>query len=313
MSFLSLIPFIIHMGKNVLFSEGHGESIRGRIFGPFATLHEILKKFHYRFSYSDYTRLNRQILRHYDLLVIYCPTSPFTQREISDIQSFISRGGRLLLIGNPNNPLMSVFPYRITHVITKFIGNFMHIPNITGKVADCLNDISRRFGIFFVSDWIRGGQNYFSPSSKSEYGNPPTRFRIPIISHFESHPIFKKIPHFYYQGCSLELTKEAKPLAYSDPDTRPPKAIVMATAQFGEGYVFATGSPLMFIDYYVPELGIRCPFHAQLALNIFTWLIRKGRYEPSYEKPSINEKVCPYCGYRNSRTQYFCEKCGNAI
>ncbi|HUY00677.1 MAG TPA: hypothetical protein VMV49_14045 [Candidatus Deferrimicrobium sp.] len=298
------------MGKRILFSEGHGEIVRfqksitsnilssiGGIRSPFETLEQILMKFNYSLHYSGEKKISIDYLRNYDILVSVKPIKPFTPHEISALEKFVQSGGALLILGQYLTPIFTLMPNQIMPAIK---GKFW-------KTYEHLNNITRKFGIFFIADWI-------SPENK-QHATQNILYPVMTISHFESHSIFQKIKNFYYQGCSIELTDEAIPLAYTDKDTKPPHAIVMAISQYGEGRAFTTGSSLIFTDNRVQNLGIRNPQHAQLVLNIFTWLSHKKHSEKLSLKPksSQNKKYCPYCGLENPVAESFCGGCGSSI
>jgi hypothetical protein len=247
------------MGKKVLFSEGHGEIVRsqktmastflsaiGGSLNPFVSLEKILVQFDYSLHYSGQRKLTLNYLRKYDILFVIKPIGAFTPSEITAIEKFVQLGGSLLLIGSHALPTFFLMPKQILGALK----------GGAGKVYEYLNNISRKFGIFFISDRIQPG--------KSKYIAQNIAYSTPLITRLEAHPIFRKINSFYYEGSPLELTAEATPMAYTDPDTHPSKAIVMAVAKRGDGYVFATGSPLIFIDNRIQDLSIRNPQHAQL-------------------------------------------------
>lgn len=322
------------MGKKVLFSEGHGEvartekSVISTIIGamggqirPFETLRRILLRFNYSLNYSGGRKLSLRYLRNFDILVVNNPVKELHSTEISAIEKFVNMGGSLLLIGRNAYPRVSSIAQRIP----------LNIMAPLRKVHDVLNNVSRKFGIFFISDWIK-------PLRKSSWGTPSQDERrrylsdleLPQISeqeltslimagylkisNFEPHPVFRKIGKFYYLGCSIELTKEAVPLAHTDTKTHPSNAVVMAIANYGDGRVFGTGSPAIFTDNRIPFVGINNPQQAQLALNIFTWLARRGPIKVKKPKPVVPSKnICPFCSYENLPHEHFCSNCGSSI
>jgi hypothetical protein len=303
-----MIIYTFYMGKRVLFLEGHGEIVRfkksittnilssmGGIRSPFETLEQILIKFNYSLHYSGEKRISIGYLRNYDILVTIKPLKPFTPHEISALEKFVQLGGAFLILGQYLSPMFMLMP---NHIMSTLKGNVW-------KTHEHLNNVSRKFGIFFITDWIRLGKDRAATQNNLSL--------IPFISHFESHPIFQKIKNFSYQGCSIELTDGALPLAYTDKDTTPPNAIVMAISHYGEGRVFATGSSLIFTENRFQNIGIRNPQHGQLVLNIFTWLA----HQQSSEKPITNspllKKSCPYCGHENFANENFCSECGSSI
>lgn len=310
------------MGKRVLISESHGETIRsgksftGSIFNPlgyishpFRSFERILKSFHYSIDYSKDHPLNHHILRSYDIIIINNPLVKFQHFETSSIEKFISRGGALLLIGRSTIPVLSK------------ISDHIPIPllNSLKNVHPILNGISQKFGISFVPDWIHLQFDNWNEQI-SYYSDLPENQRNQLrvgnhlkISKFAYHPILRKIKFLYYQGCSLKLTQDALALAYTDNNTVPPNAIIMATANHGDGRIFATGSQLIFVDTRLKELSIQNPQHAQLVLNIFTWLhgTLTEKAPPVTKIP--DDKICPFCHTKNKPSQPFCNNCGSSI
>lgn len=282
------------MGKNVLFAEGHGEPVRVKKtiitsllkkmrgnLNPFDYLILNLSQFGYSFQFSENRTLSLQFLRNYDILIIYSPTYPLSTKEIIAIEKFVQLGGSLLLIGLSFFPILSLKASEIPSIKTSITNPISGIGSGTTKFFEYINNISRKFGIFFISTLLRGGKNSYFPKKSSIKPDQLPLHKIPLISYFEPNPIFRKIQNFYHYGCSLEVTEEAQPLAYSDQDTVPSKAIVIAISQLNAGRVFATGSPIIFTQLGIEELSIRNRQHAQLALNIFTWLSHKGKIKLS--------------------------------
>jgi hypothetical protein len=324
--FLTSCVVNFSMGKKVLFAEGHGEPVRvkpsiinsaikriGVKLDPFESLKTSLERFGYSIQFSENRSLSLQLLRKHDILVVYNPTRPLTSQEIDAIEKFVQLEGSLLLIGQstlPTLPLMSAEgPFAFSN-ISNAISDMMR--GIT-KFYEYINNISRKFGIFFISDIIHGGNNSYPLTRPSKYKDPIPYFNVPLISHLEPHPIFQKIKQFYYYGCCLDVTQEARPVAYSDVDTTPSKAIVMATSQASGGRVFATGSPILFTQKGLADLSTRDKEHAQLALNIFTWLAHKGSAKVAPKQAQPLQNRCPFCQHENPPGEIFCRKCGASI
>jgi hypothetical protein len=279
----------------------------------FGILKNYLLRFGYSIHYSGNKKLSVQFLRNYDILVVCNPTRPLGANAIIAIEKFVQLGGSLLLIGLASLPILSLTASEIPNIITRATDTVSGIGIGASKFFEYINNVSRKFGIFFISTLLKGGKNSYSPTSSSIKTDKLSAFKVPLISHFEPNPIFRKIQNFYHYGCYLEVTKEAHPLAYSDADTIPPKTIVMAISQLNEGRVFATGSPILFSQIGIKELSIRNGQHAQLALNIFTWLAHKGQIKATDVKVMPSPKICPFCQYQNSSEEVFCHSCGASI
>jgi len=313
------------MGKRVLFTEGHGEPVRikqsvitsiikkmGAKLDPFGSLINYLLCFGYSTEFSENRSLSLQFLRNYDILVIYNPTSPLSSQEIGAIEKYVQLEGSLLLIGQSPISILPLMPAEGPFAISNITNAVSGMTSGASKFYEYINNISRKFGIFFISDLLQGGKNSYSFTKPSSTRGSQS-FKVPLISHFEPHAIFQKIPHFYYYGCCLEVTQGASPLAYGDADTTPSNAIVMAISHTSSGRVFATGSPIFFMQGGVEDLSIRNRQHAQLALNIFTWLSHKGQAKVAPKKAEQPPKRCPFCQHENPSGENLCRKCGASI
>lgn len=314
------------MGKTILFAEGHGEPVRvkqsiintvikkiGVKLDPFELLQNYLLHFGYSLHFSENRSLSLPLLRKHDILVIYNPTRPLSSQEINAIEKFVQLEGSLLLIGQCTIPIFPLMSAEGPIAFSNISGTVSGLMSGALKFYEYINNISRKFGIFFISDILQGGKNSYILARPSSSRKDLQSFNIPLISHFEPHPIFQNIKRFYYYGCCLEVTQGAAPLAYSDADTRPANAIVMATSQTGGGRVFATGSPIIFTQSSESNLSIHNKEHAQLALNIFTWLAHKGLARVAPEKTEEISKHCPFCQHENPPNESFCRKCGASI
>ncbi|MHA1267727.1 MAG: zinc-ribbon domain-containing protein [Candidatus Helarchaeota archaeon] len=312
----------------VLFTEGHGEvfyrkkSIIHNLLmmgtrSPFYPLNVILLRYDYAVKFSE-KKLSLNMLRDFDILVIFNPTKMFHRSEVLAVEKFVYRGGSLLLVGRPKYPILS----SLARFAPKAIGRSMR------DVHKPLNFLSTHFGIIFIPNQIRPKPaSYWNQSLGIEpsmdevydhlaYAKQDQLIfgRIARISNFIPHPIFKNVKSFYYQGCSLEITKNALPLAFTDSYTIPPKAVVMGTNIYGDGRVLAIGSSLFFFKHLLKEISIQNPQHSQLILNIFSWLSQKAPEESLQPvKLPPREKICPFCGEKNSSSAPFCNSCGSSI
>jgi unsaturated rhamnogalacturonyl hydrolase len=125
-----------------------------------------------------------------------------------------------------------------------------------------LNQLAQRFGIKFNGD-LRNAV--------------PTRKDMArgTFSEFPDHPLFKDVKMIYMKEIStLTAQDPAQPLLTADKqDDGQGKDIIMATAHFGKGFVFAVGDPWVYneyIDVKTPTLPIE---NHKAAQNLVRWLL----------------------------------------
>jgi unsaturated rhamnogalacturonyl hydrolase len=82
---------------------------------------------------------------------------------------------------------------------------------------------------------------------------PNARDRTPgtfTAAQFPDSPLFKDVKMIYMKEiCTLQVKDPAKPLLVVDNEQHTGKDIVMATAQYGKGFVFAVGDPWFYNEY----------------------------------------------------------------
>ena len=185
--------------------------------------------------------ITSDLLANYDVLVIGEPQDIlFSDDEIAAIHSFVNGGGGLLL-GT------SWYKY---------------------NQPDILNPISSVFGVKFRLDEImddtdNNGQSYY-----------------PLITNFASdEPLCSGISAIVYNGGSLEISGNAKAIAWGDDDSYAldasgvytvrigEKPVAVAVATYGQGRVVLTGGLTPYTD-----TNIDFKDDAKFAVNIISWL-----------------------------------------
>jgi hypothetical protein len=158
-------------------------------------------------------------LRSVTAFVVISPIRNFSRAEVQAVSDFVDRGGRLLLIGEPTNFVVTVeedffgFDFRI---------NTDDIP---------LNTLANRFNIIFQGDYLY--------NTVENEGN----FRNIILKHegFADHALLDGIDQLAFYGShSLQLGAGSQPLITADNNTwssatdRPGDLVVAATSREGE-------------------------------------------------------------------------------
>ena len=110
-----------------------------------------------------------------------------------------------------------------------------------------------------------------------------------LISNFQKHSItegVKTVCFGDYGGFPIEISgNKANPIAFSDKNSDPSKATVLAVAKYGEGKSVLFSSSTTFQDKYLNMYDNR-----KLAQNIFTYL-SKPATAPSPEEPAIEKPI----------------------
>ncbi|MFX1296390.1 MAG: hypothetical protein ACFFD2_16245 [Promethearchaeota archaeon] len=121
-----------------------------------------------------------------------------------------------------------------------------------------LSTITEKCGILFNNDEIL---DPYSNLGVDAY---------PLISNFVKHPILSDIENICFRiGCSLIITNNAIPLAFTEDSTGPPKKAILGLGTYGKGYVFVSGSYEIFKDNV--KGGINYSNNAKLILNLLNW------------------------------------------
>ena len=156
--------------KNILFDESHcADGTALWTPGNVSLLGWMLRENGYNSSTNFNESLDSGILSNYDILVIVFPMIAFTAGELTAIESFVSSGGSLLLVGVDSQ---NFYAYRNTH----------------------LNALAPTFGITFRNDRMHETISSFGAHNITE--------EVSVLYPGVNHP-----PRF--TGCSLSLSSPA--------------------------------------------------------------------------------------------------------
>lgn len=169
----------------------------------------------------------------YDVLVLACPdASRLNKFEIDEITHYVQSGGNLLLLS--------------------------HAGGDRGRGTN-LNELAQNFGIQFINDQVFDEVHNLGLNS------------LAIIKDFKEHHIFKNIQKICYRaGCSIEVSSNAKLIAFADSIAEPTNAGIIATNDIKLGRILASGSYEMFRNQI--SGGFDYETHKKFLLNIFDWL-----------------------------------------
>lgn len=125
------------------------------------------------------------------------------------------------------------------------------------------NLLAQRFGITFNID-LRNAVPTVADRAKGTF----------FAAQFPDHPLFRGVPAIYMKEiCTLAVKPPAEPLLVVDNDQGTGKDIIMATAKYGKGLVFAVGDPWFYneyIDLKSPPLPID---NHKAAENFCRWML----------------------------------------
>lgn len=233
----------------IAFDETHNEG--GRLQTTYSKLKEKLENEGFNcFSIIDFPVVLKK-LQEFNILVIAGPDlSKFRQTEIRDIIKFVDTGGGLLVMSDAG-------------------GDRGHMTN--------LNNITISFGIRFNNNQVTDSRHNLGIDT------------VPIITDFRKHDIVKEIEKICYRaGCSLTVSGNALPIAFSNRIANPQSAPIIAVTEYGLGAVIAVGTYEMFRTEGLG--GIDTPQNSRLALSIFHWLAKIPKAIPVVSAEVISEK-----------------------
>jgi unsaturated rhamnogalacturonyl hydrolase len=125
------------------------------------------------------------------------------------------------------------------------------------------NLLAQRFGITFNID-LRNAVPTVADRARGTF----------FAAQFPDHPLFSDVPAIFVKEiCTLQVKPPAQPLLVVDNEQGTGKDIIMATAQYGKGLVFAVGDPWFYneyIDLKSPPLPID---NHKAADNFCRWLL----------------------------------------
>ena len=170
------------------------------------------------------------------------------------------------IIVDPDTPKETANPNYMTDSsaaeIAKWVedgGVLVLLANDTGNCElENFNKLSDKFGIHFNED------------SRNKVTG--TNFSMGKFDKFPDHPLFKGVGAIYLKEIStLKLSSPAEPLFTDGAD------VLMATAKFGKGFVFALGDPWIYNEYY-DNRKLPAEFeNYKAAKNLFSWLLSKAK------------------------------------
>ncbi len=205
---------------------------RGRIFSNYQGLRALLEDGENSLAEISEFPLTLSTLQNYNIIFFTCPdSSRLTPDEIAALLEYVSEGGHLILLN--------------------------HAGGDQGRRTN-LGAITEPLGIAFNNDEV------LDPISNLGVN------AYPLITHLQEHPILHDVADFCYRiGCSLSVSKDSLPLAFTSDTAAPPNKPVLGLTQFGAGSILVSGSYEMFQDEV--KGGICHANNAQLIRNIIKW------------------------------------------
>lgn len=176
------------------------------------------------------------------------------------------REASIYLVVDPDTPKETQSPHYVQPAEAEAIGAWVKtggvlilFGNDKGNAEfEHFNALAERFGIRFneVSKNRVQGNNYETGAFDSL---PP-------------HPLFKGLTKIFLKEVStLRLNPPAKPVLASEGD------VIMASAEFGKGFVFAVGDPWLYNEY-MDQRRLPADYqNADAAKNLFRWLFDRVR------------------------------------
>ncbi|NHI93143.1 MAG: zinc ribbon domain-containing protein [Candidatus Lokiarchaeota archaeon] len=200
-------------------------------------------------------------LREFDIFVTGANSSGesiIEPGEIRAIGQFVREGRGLMVIGN----------------------------QYIGMERDYNYALESLFGISF-DEYIEDKEKHAVPDS-SEWD------WAPIIDLLVEHPITENVyevvlPRF----SSLNLSKNAEPIAFSNPSSTPPCKPMIGVSIFGKGRVIAVGGENLLAND--EKTGVQAKDNEKLILNLFNWF-------PKWI-------TCPNCNLVSPPSTIFCPQC----
>ncbi|MHA1821223.1 MAG: hypothetical protein ACTSU2_08980 [Promethearchaeota archaeon] len=241
----------------ILIDYAHGE-ILNLTDNEFKLFNDLLIDRGYTSLINYSNKLNSELLRDTDLLIIGCPVnSHLLKEEVHDIIDFVTAGGCLL-------------------VMSDYGGDIVQKTN--------LNELTGYFGIYFENTAVK------STSNPGVYTKT-----APVITEFnyDNEVITKNVKKIIMGGCcSLRLGKEAFPIAFSGPNSwleaydnesniwfrnEDKNVPVIAAAIYGQGRVIAIGDIDMISNN--PLFGLNSLDNRRIIMNFLNWFQAPVSYE----------------------------------
>ncbi|HUI30504.1 MAG TPA: DUF4350 domain-containing protein [Candidatus Acidoferrales bacterium] len=216
------------------------------------------RRFHYVWEDTENTGYSQlgDILTQLDAELTELDSAP-TENDLSKLGLYI--------IVDPDTPLESPHPNYIDDKSVEAIVNWVSRGGVLVLFANdsgnCefanLNRLAEHFGIHFNQDSRNhvGGKNYDDGA----------------FVDFPGSPIFKGVKKIFLKEIStLSISGQAKAELVDKSD------VIMASAKFGKGFVFAVGDP-WFYNEYMDNRKLPDDFENRIAArNLFAWLLQKA-------------------------------------
>ncbi|MBU7015487.1 MAG: hypothetical protein HXS52_03760 [Theionarchaea archaeon] len=230
----------------------------------------------------------------YDILILAVPTVSLTEEEFNAIRLFVENGGGLFVMGESGV--------------------------MTSENVEDLNTLTSVYGIEFQRDVVIDPESNLSLDKAYP--------EIPIIQNFAAHPVTSNVRRiFLVSGCSLEVSRRARPLAWGGEQTygdrlselygygggsyepslekKGKDLVLLAYCESGEGRVVAIGDTSLFRGLSAAGAPwTRNPLdyldNKRLALNAVGWLSQKTKKTMISERISQAEALIQEGSYQDA-------------
>ncbi len=215
--------------KKILFDQTQNE--RGRIDSTYAELADLLRNNDFDVeAYSEFMLIPKT-LAGVDVIVFGCPnSSKLRPTEIDTIKKFVQEGGGLMLL------------------------------SLSGGDKGLMNNmsmLSKEFGIEFENTAARDERNN---------AGLPTML---LVREIVKHPAIEGVNELLIPSpCTLRVAAGATTIATTSSTADPPKAPLIAVAEYEKGRVMCIGS----YEVFRRGGGMRCEDNIVFAISAFRWL-----------------------------------------
>jgi len=216
---------------------------RGRVTSNYQGLKELFESENFVCEEFNEIPITLKLVEQYRIVIFACPdSSKLRPDEITTLLHYVKQGGALILLN--------------------------HAGGDQGRRTN-LGTITTQCGINFNNNQV------FDPLANLGMDS------YPLITKFHEHPILQDISDICYRiGCTLDVSDNAIPLAFTTDSADPSQKPILALASYGNGYILVSGSYEMFIDEV--RGGIKYANNAKLYPMV----------EPSGNLPSNFERRC---------------------
>ncbi|MGD2250659.1 MAG: ThuA domain-containing protein [Candidatus Methanofastidiosia archaeon] len=192
----------------------------------------------FTFDYNHDQALTEDVLKKYDVVMMYEPHSELDASEIEAVKTWVWEGGGLIVCG-------------------------VHDIAWNEPSRNSFNRLVSTFGIQFLSNAVD------DPTDKKGC------YCTPVIHNLVEHPLTAEVSQIvFYKPCALTVTGDAEPIARGDDDTKTvgidnlegENIIVVAVSQYEKGKVIVMGSNSVFVDSFINQ-----PNNQEFSINCFQW------------------------------------------